>query len=112
MDGSGRQKRRVRYKKRRGLYKKRIRGKKLHVCAGCSLWGPGGFYCSLEAFLSQQNWILFLFVQFLDFLVIKTWDPDPDSPKSLDSDPYLDSGSVTLKYYLQIYSGQSNVAAV
>ncbi len=53
--------------------------------AGCSLWGAGGFSCSLH-FVST---ILFLFLcltKSFEFLMIRLLDPGQGPPKDLDPD--------------------------
>jgi hypothetical protein len=54
-----------------------------------------GFSCSLDIsklqFLNKKRYKKILAVFFLQFLVFKTLDPDPDSLKMLYSDPYPDS---------------------
>jgi hypothetical protein len=67
--------------------------------------GDEGFSCSLDVlyegleisklqFLIKEKYLKnLLAVFFLQFLVIKTLDPDPDSLEMLDPDPYQDSMS-------------------
>ncbi len=53
--------------------------------AGCSLWGAGGFSCSLNFLLT----ILFLFLcltKSFEFIMIKLLDQGRGLPKYLDPD--------------------------